>query len=280
MKLSKSKLALAKVINENGGWHGNDAWLFSTQSGDGVLKFWSSKPKALKGCVCTEWSGGCRLNFALSRVIKNWHQTILSREEYYQAYPNADDDGWIEWNGGKCQVDDDAMVEVKLRNPPLKNLKRVRKACEFDWRFNGMDDGEIIAYRLHKPEVKPEFCESVTRSIQEPNAFELEYDPSLVKLSNGRIGGESIDALCAKASEENKHQHIDAKPTIEQLAHDYRNAKDYANRLQKEADDALLAAEKVKLELIEAGNKAGLVVTPHESGGFVQSYVSYRAGEA
>lgn len=86
-KLKPAKQALADAIHQNGGWHGNDTWLFSTQSGDGVLKFWKAKPKAQKGCVCTEWSGGCRLNFALSRVIQNWHQTILSRDEYFTAYP-------------------------------------------------------------------------------------------------------------------------------------------------------------------------------------------------
>ena len=206
MKLSKSKLALAKVINENGGWHGSDVWLFSTQSGDGVLKFWASKPKALKGCVCTEWSGGCRLNFALSRVIKNWHQTILSREEYYQAYPKADADGWIEWNGvSKSPVRKGVAVDVKMKNGTQHFGQLIDDECWGDhW-----GDASIIAYRPHKPGVKPEFCESVMRSIPEP----------------------------------------EAKQTIEQLAHDYRNAKDYALRLQKDAGEAAVKAESFATEI-------------------------------
>lgn len=217
MKLSKSKLALAKVINENGGWHDNDTWLFSTQSGDGVLKFWESKPKALKGCVCTEWSGGCRLNFALSGVIKNWHQTILSREEYYQAYPKADADGWIEWSGAaKSPVSKGVAVDVKMKNGTQHFGQLIDDECWGDhW-----GDASIIAYRQHKQDVKPEFCESVMRSIPDPAT----------------------------------------KPTIEQLAQDYRNKLDSANRKQQEADDAKADADAALVELERAGEALGLLI--------------------
>ena len=97
----------------------------------------------------------------------------------------------------------------------------------------------ISHYRPSKKEVKPEFCESVMRSIPEP---------------------ESIDGLCAKVTEENKHQHIDAKPTIEQLAADYRNAKDYAYRKQQEADTAKVNAEAKLTKLVAAGKVLGLVI--------------------
>lgn len=217
MKLSKSKLALAKVINENGGWHDNDTWLFSTQSGDGVLKFWKAKPKAQKGCVCTEWSGGCRLNFALSRVIQSWHQTILSREEYYQAYPKADAGGWIEWNGvAKSPVSKGIAVDVKMKNGTQHFGQLIDDECWGDhW-----GDASIIAYRLHKPDVKPEFCESVMHSTQEP----------------------------------------EEKPTIERLAQDYRNKLDYANRKQQEADDAKVASDAALGELERAGEALGLLI--------------------
>lgn len=217
MKLSKSKLALAKVINENGGWHSSDVWFFSTQSGDGVLRFWVSKPKALNGRVCTEWSGGCRINFALSRVIKNWHQTILSREEYYQAYPKADADGWVEWKGGmKSPVESGVPVDVKTKDGYVHYDQLLGDAC---WRDN-WGDANIISYRLHKPEVKQEFCESVMRSIPEQ----------------------------------------EAKPTIEQLTLDYRNKLDYANRKQQEADDAKADADAALGELERAGDALGLLI--------------------
>ena len=41
----------------------------------------------------------------------------------------------------------------------------------------------------------------------------------------------------------------ESKPTIEQLAQDYRNAKNYADRLQKEAGEAAVKAEEFAVEI-------------------------------
>ena len=54
----------------------------------------------------------------------------------------------------------------------------------------------------------------------------------------------------------------ETKPTIEQLAADYRKAKDYAERKQQEADDAKADADE-KLRVLElAGEANGLIVSP------------------
>lgn len=152
-----------------------------------------------------------------------------SREEYYHAHPKADADGWIEWNGGECPVENGLMVDIRVRdgreerNLAANTLTKGRipdASCAF-WKNDGMA-GDIIAYRLHKPEVKPEFCESVMRSIPEP----------------------------------------EAKPTIEQLAQDYRNKLYFANRKQQEADDAMVAADASLGELERAGEAVGLLVSP------------------
>ena len=71
-------------------------------------------------------------------------------------------------------------------------------------------------------DAKPEFCESVMRSIPEP----------------------------------------EAKPTIEQLAADYRNTKDYADRKQQEAYAAKADVDAALAELIDAGEVIGLRVSP------------------
>lgn len=219
MKLSKSKLALAKAINENGGWFGDAE--NAAQDRDGDVYFYSGTPSRVTG---REWWSADGL-IAGSRIrhddaaIKNWHQTILSREEYYQAYPKTDADGWIEWNGGECPVYGDDEVDVVLVGGSTDH----GIADEFDWHRDG-GPLSVASYRLHKPEVKPEFCESVMRSIPDP----------------------------------------ESKPTIEQLVADYRNAKDYALRLQEEANDAWTAAEKAKGELIDAGKALGLVLSVAE----------------
>ena len=251
MKLSKSKLALAKVINENGGWRDDSGGEFAAQCTDGIISFWCSKPSKSKG---EEWCGygytGFQYEIKNLPMMKNWHQTCLSREEYHQAYPKADDDGWIEWNGGACPVEIGSIVDVKQRDGDFGTHLHAGKATyepesdgdatAEDWSHNG-SGGDIIAYRLHKPEVKPEFCESVTRSIPEP---------------------ESIDELCAKVTSENKHQRVDAKPTIEQLASDYRNKLDFANRKQQEADEAKADVEAKLKELELACEAIGLLVSP------------------
>ena len=65
----------------------------------------------------------------------------------------TDDDGelngWIQWDGGGCPVDSDAIVEVKFRNPSRNKFNNDR-AGDFTWSHDGLD-GDIIAYRLQQP---------------------------------------------------------------------------------------------------------------------------------
>ena len=217
MKLSKSKLALAKVINENGGW----------VDGSEICSY----NKHIRQCVF--YLNGFRAGGFDANPFHNWHQCVLSREEYYQAYPKADADGWIEWNGGECPVDNDSLVDVKFPD----GSEYFNTDAYWDW--SSESDTPISHYRQSKKVVKPEFCESVMRSIPEP---------------------ESIDGLCAKVTEENKHQHVDAKPTIDKLAQDYRNKLDFAKRKQQESDDARVAADAALVELERAGEALGLLI--------------------
>ena len=219
MKLSKSKLALAKVINENGGWPQDSEW--SVQNGEhGRISFSVNKP-ARHDSKSWMAEGGFNFKIEVCKPLKNWHQCVLSREEYYHAHPKADADGWIEWNGGECPVGEGDRIDVKFSDGD----EFFDVGSDWDW---GVDAGScnIIAYRLHK-QADPEFCESVTRAIPEPD-----------------------------------EQFWTNPPTIEQLAADYRNAKEYAGRKQQEADDAKADAE-AKLKALElAGEALGLLVSP------------------
>ena len=158
MKINKSKQELARIISENGGWRGGK---FAAQDGDGTgsIDFFRSKPQYYPNSKF--WRGVYDPSDRIARTgvtIKNFHQTILSCEEYFNLYPS--------------------------------------------------------------PNAKPEFCESVMRSIPEP----------------------------------------EAKSSIEQLAAYYRNAKDYADRKQQEADAAKVDAETKLTELVAAGKVLGLVI--------------------
>lgn len=234
MKISNSKRELARIISENGGWR--DGYGFSAQDGDDcAVWFYDNAPVRSSGAWwVTSGSGLGHCGIEDVAKLPNWHQTILSRDEYFHLYPAPYADGWIEWKGGECPVDNDSLVDVKFPD----GSEYFNTDAYWDW--SSESDTPISHYRQSKKVVKPEFCESVARSITEP---------------------ESIDGLCAKVTEENKHQHVDAT-TIEQLAADYRNAKDYAERKQQEADEAK-ADVGAKLKALEiAGEAHGLLVTP------------------
>ena len=79
-----------------------------------------------------------------------------------------DADGWIEWKGGECPVDVDALVCCKLRSGKVSIT--AYHAGILSWRHDG-NAADIIAYRPHKTQKsEPQYCESVTRSIPEPIA--------------------------------------------------------------------------------------------------------------
>ena len=212
-KLKPAKQALADAIHQNGGW-GVERFMYATSNYVGMVKMFVNKPKLENA----NWNAdGTQIVFAwLSRPLPNWHQCVLSREEYYHAYPKADADGWIEWKGGECPVDNDSLVDVKFPD----GSEYFNTDAYWDW--SSESDTPISHYRQSKKVVKPWICESVTSSIPEP----------------------------------------EAKPTIEQLAADYRNAKDYADRKQDEADKASMESDAALSQLEDAIAAIGFVITP------------------
>ena len=232
MKISNSKKQLAKIIHENGGWPERALWAAQDNC---IAFFLGGKPEYKSGDRCwysNSIDGACVGTITCDEKVTNWHQTVLRREEYYHAYPKANADGWVEWNGGECPVDVELYVYVIYRDGC--ELPRAVKAGSQRWNHFGLG-GDIMSYRLcnhanmhnteagdPNPVAKPEFCKSVMRSIPEP----------------------------------------EAKPTIEQLAADYRNRKDYAERKQQEADAAKADADETLRKLEIAGEALGLLVSP------------------
>ena len=148
MKISNSKKQLAQLLIEAGVTQFPDGANWAAQDGDKDVDFFEMKPVR-----DVEWWQGdydVANRVSLSVKIPNWHQTILSRDEYFHLYPAP--------------------------------------------------DADVV----------------------------------------------SLSSVLGLVTDQNKHEHVDSKPTIEQLAADYRNAKDYAERKQQEADAAKADAE-VKL---------------------------------
>ena len=157
MKISNSKKQLAQIIHENEGWV--DGAEFSAQDKDGEVFHYATKPSIDKGSEVWEYKGCIGYGDFPAKTLPNWHQTILSRDEYFHLYP-------------------------------------------------------------------------------------------------------ALGELCGKVTEENRHEPVWTNPpSIEQLAADYRNAKDYADRKQEEANAAKADAKAKLAELVAAGKALGLALS-------------------
>lgn len=167
MKISNSKKQLAKIIHENGGWR--EGAEFTAQDGDGTgsIDFFKSKPRLYRGNIFWEGDYDCDDRIERTGVtIKNWHQTILSSDEYFRLYP--------------------------------------------------------VAETAPEPEIQSEI------------------------MGIPQVGDINV---------------VESKPTIEQLAADYHNAKYYAERKQQEADAAKADADAKLAELVAAGKALGLALS-------------------
>ena len=187
MKISKSKQELAKIISENGGWRDGAEW--SIQDRDKNVEFMTSRPEYMKssGAWCAHASRIGALK--LDKLLPNWHQTILSRGEYFHLYPEQD-----------------AGVSA-------------------------------------------------------------DFNPCMGRFETGGVMAPHVDTLISETIGVKYTPLIAAGPTIEQLAADYRNAKDYADRKQQEADDAKADDAKAdadeRLKALEiAGEAIGLLLSP------------------
>ena len=121
MKLKPAKQALADAIHQNGGWPKECHWMFAESNGFGGGFCWTNKPKRSGW----NWLGGGKFTpcCEIGASIPNWHQCILSRDEYFTAYPEQVK---IEiGNGTKHKVE----VEMKSESEMTINAS--------DWHKNG-----------------------------------------------------------------------------------------------------------------------------------------------
>ena len=86
-KLKPAKQALADAIHQNGGWPERALWAVQDNC---IAFFRGGKPEYKSGDRC--WysnclDGACVGTITRDEKVTNWHQTILSRDEYFTAYP-------------------------------------------------------------------------------------------------------------------------------------------------------------------------------------------------
>lgn len=71
----------------------------------------------------------------------------VTREQYEAAL--AASEGWIEWGGGECPVEEGTLVDVRFRDG---DDDRNIEAIDLLWNHENWS-ADIIAYRLHKPDI-------------------------------------------------------------------------------------------------------------------------------
>ena len=140
---------LVQELPKRGGWP--EGALNATQDKDGEVGFSAG---AVPEFCYDAWDGGdwCGNEFHTIRA-SDYATAIVTREQYESALAASKavvgHDGWIQWAGGECPVDSDAIVEVKCRwhNQHQYNNDR---AGDFYWSHTG-SNADIIAYRLQQP---------------------------------------------------------------------------------------------------------------------------------
>lgn len=171
-KLKPAKQALADAIHQNGGWSVAGDCNFVTSNRSGVVKFFNQNP--LRNGA--DWVS-CPYSLSwidLHQQLTNWHQTILSRDEYFTAYPeqvkvevNNETEHKVEF-----EMESESEVTIKVRDwHKSGELPPVGEVCEayIDYPPQWVET-EIVA---HKDGFAIGWCKSVMKGCHGDKAHEF-----------------------------------------------------------------------------------------------------------
>lgn len=137
----------------------------------------------------------------------DWIADVVTKQQYESALAASKavvgHDEWIQWTGGECPVDSDAIVEVKYRKPNPYQFNNDR-AGDFTWSHDGFD-GDIIAYRLQQPTKSEQACDYAAETDDEADLNEcIGQDVDVVNHQSHYTQGdiECIDAIKAALGKE------------------------------------------------------------------------------
>lgn len=138
---------LAKKTNEEGwAWPGKSTFCYQTKPEHGhITKFFDR-------------NGVKVVDYCWEKCDDASVFNELTKEQYESAL--AASGGWIEWSGGECPVGTGVLVDIRIRNGRESHGVRGNEhtagvspdASHAFWRKDG-SGGDIIAYRLHKPDI-------------------------------------------------------------------------------------------------------------------------------
>ena len=170
-KLKPAKQALADAIHQNGGWSVAGDCNFVTSNRSGVVKFFNQNP--LRNGA--DWVS-CSYSLSwidLHQQLQNWHQTILSRDEYFTAYPEK----------VNVEIGNETKhkVEVEMKSESEMTIK------VSDWHKNGElpPVGEVCEAYVGRP---PKWIE--IEIVAHKGGFFIGWCNSLMKACQGNwVGG-------------------------------------------------------------------------------------------
>lgn len=135
-KLKPAKQSLADAIHQNGGWS-VERFRYAASNYAGMVKMFVNKPRLAN----SNWhADGTQIGFAwLSLALPNWHQCILSRDEYFTAYPE------------QVKVEVNNETEHKVEAEVTSESEMTIKAR--DWHKNGElpPVGEVVMLNSTNP---------------------------------------------------------------------------------------------------------------------------------
>lgn len=163
----------------------------------------------------------------------------ITRAQYEAAIAGCD--GWIQWAGGDCPVDSDAIVEVKYRKPNPYQFNNDR-AGDFTWSHDGFD-GDIIAYRLQNPVIDSRANDGrMEQDLNECIGQDIDVVNHPSHYTKGRI--ECIDAIDSATTGKSGIEAVCVANIIKYLyryeekngLEDVKKAKWYINKLISELE--------------------------------------------
>ena len=145
---------LVEELPKRGGWPVNISYI-AQDEGFATWGFRYKPERDSDGEWMDTSESGYEMEIVCIGSADDCNTSVVSREQY-EAYLAASKavvghDGWIQWAGGDCPVDSEAIVEVKYRWHNQHQYSNGR-AGDFDWAHTG-SSCDIIAYLLHDQDI-------------------------------------------------------------------------------------------------------------------------------
>ena len=131
-----------------------------TQDSDGDLNWHNNKSTPELNDKGVTWKcDGSWMDYHRGwEISDDWKTEIVTRDQYEAALADKND-GWIEWGGGECPVEEGTLVDIRDGDGhEWHGVKAAPKdeysdAASTFWEHKGSPRNNIIAYRLHKPDI-------------------------------------------------------------------------------------------------------------------------------